>query len=115
MLPCNHPGYNQHSDYLYNYYQEPRQKEAIITWNVAAENAIKHRLPNISYTEEESAEITDIKEIAEPTLEVAMCDIILGKKSIDTYDAAIAQAKADGYDRYIEIVQNAYDRYVSKK
>ena len=115
MLPCNHPGYNQHSDYLYNYYQEPRQKEAIITWNVAAENAIKHRLPNISYTEEESAEITDIKEIAEPTLEVALCDIILGKKSIDTYDAAIAQAKADGYDRYIEIVQNAYDRYVSKK
>jgi len=115
LLPCNLPGYNQHSDYLYNYYQEPRQKEAIITWNIAAENALKHRLPNLSYTEEESAEITDIKEIAEPTLEVALCDIILGKKSIDSYDAAIAQAKADGYDRWIEICQGAYDRYVSKK
>ena len=115
MFPCNAPGYNQHSDYLYNYYQMPRQKEAIITWNVAVENAISHRLPTLSYTEEETSEITDIKEIAEPTLEVALCDIILGKKSIDTFDAAIAQARADGYDRWLEIVQDAYDRYVSKK
>ncbi len=115
LLPCNLPGYNQHSDYLYNYYQEPRQKEAIITWNVAVENAIKHNLPTLSYTEDETSEITDIKEIAQPALEVALCDIILGKKSIDTYDAAIAQAKADGYDRWLEIVQGAYDRYLSKK
>ena len=92
----------------------PQQKEAIITWNVAAENAVKHSLPNLSYTKEEASEITDIKEIAEPTLEVALCDIILGKKSVDTYDDAIAQAKADGYDRWIEIVQSVYDRYLSK-
>ena len=115
LLPCNHPGYNQHSDYLYNYYQVPQQIEAIETWNVAAEKALAHRLPNLSYTEDESAEITDIKEIAQADLEVNLCDIILGKKTIDTFDAAIAQAKADGYDRWIEICQDAYDRYVSKK
>ena len=115
MLPCNAPGYNQHRDYLNNYYQMPQQKEAIVTWNVAVENALKHSLPNISYTEDETAEITDIKEIAEASLEVALCDIIFGKNSIATYDAAIAQAKADGYDRWIEIVQGAYDRYLAKK
>jgi len=115
MFPCNLPGYNQHSDYLYNYYQEPRQKEAIEVWNTAVENAMKHNLPTLSYNEDETSEITDIKEIAEPALEVAICDIIIGKKSIDTYDVAIAEAKSNGYDRWIEIVQGAYDRYLSKK
>lgn len=115
LMPCNHPGYNQHSDYLYNYYQEPRQQEAISTWNISAEKALSHALPTLTYTEEESSEITDIKELAEAPLEVALCDIILGKKSIDEYDAAIAQAKTDGYDRWLEICQGAYDRYISKK
>lgn len=68
----------------------------------------------LTYTEEESREITDIKEIAQAELEVAICDIILGNKSIDTYDAAIETAKANGYDRWTEIVQGAYDRYISK-
>ena len=115
MLPCNAPGYNQHSDYLYNFYQMDRQKEAIETWNIAVDNAAKHILPTLTYTEEEAREIADIQEIAEPELEVALCDIILGKKSIDTYEDAIKQAKSNGYDRWIEIAQGAYDRYLSKK
>lgn len=114
MLPCNHPGYNQHRDYLNGYYQLDRQKEAIVTWNIAKDNAKEHALPALSYTEEETREYTDILEIAEANLEVAICDIILGKKSIDAYDDAIKQAKEEGYDRYIEITQGAYDRYLSK-
>ena len=114
MLPCNHPGYNQHRDYLNGYYQLDRQKEAIVTWNIAKDNAKEHALPALSYTEEETREYTDILEIAEANLEVAICDIILGKKSIDAYDDAIKQAKEEGYDRYIEIAQGAYERYLSK-
>jgi len=115
MLPCNAPGYNQHSDYLYNFYQLDRQKEAIEVWNVAVDNAAKHALPTLTYTEEEAREITDIQEVAEANLEVALCDIILGKKSIDTYDDAIKQAKAEGYDRWLEITQTAYERQLAKK
>ncbi len=115
MLPCNAPGYNQHSDYLYNFYQLDRQKEAIEVWNVAVDNAAKHALPTLTYTEEEAREITDIQEVAEANLEVALCDIILGKKSIDTYDDAIKQAKAEGYDRWLEIAQTAYERQLAKK
>lgn len=114
MLPSNHPGYNQHEDYLDGYYQMQQQKDAIKIWNQSAEEALKHRLPTLGYTEEESREIIDIKEIAEPTLEVAICDIIFGKKSIDTYDEAVKEAKENGYDRWLEIQQEAYDRYRSK-
>ena len=115
MLPSNHPGYNQHEDYLDGYYQMPQQKDAIKVWNQSAQKALEHRLPTLGYTEEESREIIDIKEIAEPTLEVAICDIIFGKRTIDTYDDVISEAKANGYDRWLEIQQAAYDRYCAKK
>ena len=115
MLPTNHPSVNQHPDYFYGYYELDRQKEAFRTWNIYSKYAIKHALPRLSYSEAESREITDIKEIAEAELEVAICDIILGKKSINTYDDAIKAAKANGYDRWIEIVQGLYDRFCAKK
>jgi len=114
MLPCNHPGYNQHPDYLDGYYPYESQKDAIKVWNESSDKAKLHRLPPLSQTDDELSEITDIEEIARPQLEVAMCDMILGKKSIDDYDDVIAKAKADGYDRVLELKQAAYDRYLSK-
>jgi len=115
MLPCNHPGLNQHPDYLNGFYTEQSQRDSIITWNIASENAKKHKLPDVmSYTEEEAKEMTDIMEIAEDPLTIAITDIMLGKKGIDTYDAAIKAAKDAGYDRLIEIEQDAYDRYLAK-
>ena len=114
MLPCNHPGYNQHTDYLNGYYQIDRQKEALKTWNISAEKAMKHKLPTLSLSVDESREVTDISEVAVAELEAGLCDIILGKKSIDEYDSIIKKAKENGYDRYLEINQTAYDRYLAK-
>lgn len=114
MLPCNHPGYNQHTDYLNGYYQLERQKEALKTWNISADKASAHKLPTLSFTIEENREITDIKEIAEAELEAALCDIIIGRRSIDEYDNIIKQARENGYDRYLEITEAAYERYLSK-
>ena len=114
MLPCNHPGYNQHEDYLNGYYQYDEQKDAIKVWNISSDKAVEHALPTLSYTEDELEIKTDITEVAQPELDVAICDIILGKKSIDTYDAAIEAAKANGYEDYIKITQDAYDRFMSK-
>ena len=114
MLPCNHPGFNQHEDYLYGYYPYQSQLDALETWNLGVDKARLHKLPPVANTEEELHEIIDIQEVAEPELEVALNDIILGKKSIDTYDDAIKAAKDNGYDRWIEIMQASYDRYLAK-
>jgi len=114
MLPCNHPGYNQHADYLNGYYQYEEQREALEIWNRASDISADVVLPTLSYTEEELEENTTIKEIATPALEVAICDIILGERSIDTWDEIIAEAKANGYDDYLENVQAAYDRFMAK-
>ena len=114
MLPCNHPGYNQHADYLNGYYQYEEQREALEIWNRASDISADVVLPTLSYTEEELEENTTINEIATPALEVAICDIILGERSIDTWDEIIAEAKANGYDDYLENVQAAYDRFMAK-
>ena len=114
MLPCNHPGYNQHEDYLNGYYQYDEQKDAIKVWNLSSDKAVEHVLPTLSYTEDELELKTDITEVAQPELEIAICDIILGKQSIDTYDAAIEAAKANGYEESVKVVQTAYDRFMSK-
>ena len=114
MLPANHPGYNQHPDYLDGYYTYQEQKDAVVLWNANSQAAKLHTLPTLNFTEDESDELKDILEVAKPELEIAIFDIILGQKSIDTYDAAIEKAKKNGMDRYIEINQDAYDRYISK-
>jgi len=113
-LPAGSPGLSDHPDYLNSMYTLDSQKEALEMWNKDTATARKHLLPTLTYTEEESREKTDILEIAQDTLEVALTNIILGKASIDTYDDAIKEAKANGYDRLLEINQAAYDRYMSK-
>ena len=65
MLPCNHPGYNQHSDYLQGFYPYQTQKDALKIWNTYVEEAVPHKLPTLAFTEEERREITDIQEVAE--------------------------------------------------
>lgn len=114
MLPANHPGLNQHPDYLEGYYELQEQKDAVIFWNQNLEEAKKHNLPTLEFTEDEARAKTDILEIADTELEVALTDIILGKASIDTYDAAIEKAMENGFDKVLEIYQAAYDRYMEK-
>ena len=114
MLPANHPGLDQHPDYLENYYQYESQKEALKFANRDNEIARKHVLPELAFTEDELLRKTDIEMVAFDALEVALTDIILGKASIDTFEKAIEDAKNNGYDELIEIHQTAYERYMAK-
>ena len=114
FLPANHPGLNQHPDYLNGYYAMDEQKHAVKVWNDGVEACSVHFLPNLEFTEDEASEKTDYLEVLDPELEVAISDIILGKASIDTFDAAVKKAYDGGFKRVLEIYQAAYDRYMSK-
>jgi len=110
----NAPGISQHPDYLDGYYQYQDQKDAIVKWNETIDAAKKTYFPSsISFTEEESAKIATIKaSTAATNLSAGILDIIMGRKSIDEYDALIKAAKKAGYSEMVEIYQNAYDRYL---
>ncbi|MBE7049899.1 MAG: extracellular solute-binding protein [Ruminococcaceae bacterium] len=113
MLPCNHPGFNQHPDYLNAYYPFQTQKDALITWNLSSEESKKHAIPSLNFTQDELDGMLDVSYTAEAPLETAINEIIRGEASIDTYDAAIAKAKPE-YKTYIKIHQDAYNRYLKK-
>lgn len=113
FLPANHPGYNQHPDYLRGFYPYEQQMEAIEVWNKNVDEAKKHMLPAISYTSDEAAEKANIESKGRSKLDGAISNIVLGKADISTYDDAVKQAKKDGYDKLLKITQAAYDRYMS--
>lgn len=113
MRPANSPGLNQHEDYLNGFYPYEVQKDALKIWNANIETARKYVLPPVTYTNEEITRRNEIKAKAFDALNAGISNIILGKTSIDTYDAVIAKAKKDGYDEYTKITQNAVDRYNS--
>ena len=114
MLPANHPGLDQHPDYLDGFYTDQRQKDALALINADLEQAKAHKLPALQFTDEEAQIKTDIEMEEFDALEVAIADIVLGKASIDTFDAAVEKAKAGGYDEVLEIYQAAYERYINK-
>lgn len=114
MLPANHPGLDQHPDYLDGYYQYQCQKDALDIVNSGIDEVKKHILPELNYTEEETERRIDIEMINYDEFEVAITDIVLGKASIDTYDTAVKTLKENGYEELLNIHQSAYDRYMAK-
>ena len=76
------------------------------------EAAKAHAMPTLSYTEEEATKNAEINARCKDKLDAAISDIIRNVKGIDTYDAAIKEAKAGGFDELVKIRQDAYDRYL---
>lgn len=113
--PANSPGLNQHPDYIKGFYPYKEQQEAIVLWNDGIDNVKKAVLPALSYTGEEAAKKANIESAALSNLNAAISNIILGKKDIKDFDAAVAEAKKAGFDELIKIQQTAYDRYLSQK
>ena len=110
--PANSPGFNQHDDYLDGFYPYQQQKDALQTWNLNIDEAKKHALPTLSYTEEEATQTAEINAKCREKLDAAINDIIRNEISIDSYDAVIKEAKSGGMDKVLEIYQTAYGRYL---
>ena len=106
-------GLNQHPDYLEGFYEYEQQKEALKVWNKYVDVAKEHMV-TLTLSIDESAEYAELYAVARPDLDAGISNIILGKQSIDEYDSIIEKAKADGYDRLLEINQAAYERYLKR-
>ena len=110
--PANAPGFNQHDDYLDGFYLFEQQKDAIKVWNNNVEEAKKHAMPTLTYTEEEATKVAEINNKCREKLDAAINDIIRNEKSMNYYDVAVKEAKNGGFDELIKIHQAAYDRYL---
>ena len=112
--PAGCPGFNQHDDYLDGFYPYAQQKEAINVWNTYIDEARKHKLPTLNYTEEEASLSAELTTKCRDKLDATVTDIIRNEVSIDKFDEAVKEAKKNGFDELVKIRQAAYDRYLAK-
>ena len=113
LRPANSPGFNQHSDYLEGFYPYEQQKEALKIWNTHVEEAKKHVMPTMSYTDEEATKTAEINTKIREKFNADIMDIIRNEISIDKYDSIVDKAMKDGFDELVSIHQAAYDRYLA--
>lgn len=100
---------------------DPYNNEVVLynaTKNLYAGKEIPNAtIPPLNYSEAEAAELEDIRVGLTSYINEAMAKFVIGALSVDKdWDAYIKNLKGMGLDRYIELIQKAYDRkYKGKK
>ncbi len=108
------PGLKSAAEYLDQYYQLDQQKDAFKNWSTYAKDCWDSGLYSLTPTIEESEEKAAIEtEIKTYTSEMIL-KFIQGTESFDNYDNFIATMKKLRADRYVELLQSSYDRYLKR-
>ena len=72
-------------------------------------------MPIVNLTAEESNEISAIAGEIEAQVDAMMMKMVTGVEPVDNYDSFINTLKGLNVDRYVEIYQAAYDRYMERE
>lgn len=111
---CSYSGgpFVQDKRYMEQYGGRPQQREAWHNWEQS--NMKDHNLPILSmyFTDEEQTEFKKIAADTSTYSDEIIQKIIIGTLPIDAYDEMVAELKARGIERAIELQQNAYNRYL---
>jgi putative aldouronate transport system substrate-binding protein len=102
----------QRKEYIEQYAGLPQQQEAIKIWMKT--DAEKNTFPRVTLTPEESAESAKIVNDLNTYNSEMFMKFIMGVEPIENYDKYVAQLKKLGVDKYIQIQQAAYDRYMKR-
>lgn len=108
------PGFNQIEDYLMQYYELPEQREALQTWAKYGKNAAETIRPAITPTMEESEELISIRSEINTYTKEMTTKFIKGTEPLENYDKFVDQLISMGTERYVELNQQALDRYETR-
>ncbi len=90
----------------------PQQSAAVDNWRDTDDE--KYSLPAVSYTKEETEEYTSIMSNVETLKGEKFVKYIQGTDDFSSWDSYVSELKKMGIERATEIVQAAYDRYMSR-
>ncbi|PZE22355.1 extracellular solute-binding protein [Paenibacillus xerothermodurans] len=99
----------QDKRYIEQYLEMPNQREAVAIWEKT--DMIKHELPPITPTPEESSEFAKIMTDVNTLVDEMTLKIILGAEPVDSFEQYMEKMKSLKIDRAIEIQTAALDRY----
>lgn len=99
----------QDPDYMLQYYNLPQQQQAMTAWeNKDYENRM---FPVVSYTSDESQNLTAILADLETYVEQMSMKFIIGSESFDNWDNFVDTCNNMGVSDALSIQQDAVDRY----
>ena len=101
-------------EYLNQYYQLPQQKSALDEWVKGYDESMKHRIPNVTPSTDESSEYASIMNEVNKYVNQMITKFIMGVESFENYDAFIKQIEKLNIKRAVEIQQSAYERYMKR-
>lgn len=90
----------------------PQQKDAVQTWSNT--NMEAHLLPKISLLPEEMDEMSKKITSVNSYKDEMLVKFITGDESISNFDNFVAGLKERGIVEYLELMQDAYDRYIAR-
>ena len=109
---ANEAPFVQDVRYIEQYYALKQQSDALAIWG--NNNDEKHRMPQITLTNEESDEYTKIINDIETYRDEMATKFIMGEESFDNFGTYVETLKSMKIDRAVEIQQAAYDRFISR-
>ena len=92
----------------------PWRDEVVHAMEVWSEADAELNLPMISFTPEESRELSRIMSDITTFVDERTVRLVVGADSFDDYDAFVSQLRRMNIDRAIEIQQGALDRYLAR-
>ena len=98
--------------YMEQFSALPAQKQSLEIWSET--DAEQHLLPPVYLTAEESTEVAAIKTDLESYVDTMTLKFITGIEPMSNYDTFLAEVKKLKADRYAEIYNQAYERYMNK-
>jgi putative aldouronate transport system substrate-binding protein len=102
----------QSPGYFKQYAGLPQQQAAIKTWADSGESS--HIMPYVLRTAEEEKEFTKMYSDINTFTKESMMGFISGQKPLSEFDAYISTLNSMKVGRAVEIMQNAYDRYLAQ-
>lgn len=98
--------------YMEQYAATPEQKQAWETWSITEMD--KRLAPALQVKVDELSEHANLDTAVVTYADEMMYKIIMGVEPVEKIDEMVAQIKARGMDRLLEMKQASYDRYISK-
>jgi putative aldouronate transport system substrate-binding protein len=104
----------QDKRYIEQYYATPQQRQALDNWLLGYDESAATLLPNVTLTETESSEYTNIYNEVLKYRDATTANFISGVEPLSSFDDYIDNLKKLKIDRMLEIQQAAYERFIKR-
>ena len=107
-------GLKQDENYLNQYYQYPQQTDALNLWAANVQSGKTTQFPRVTPTLDESEEVATLGTEISTYVDEMVLKFVQGTEPLSNYDVFLENLQKLNLNRYLELQQAAYDRYLQR-